>query len=270
MNTKKRESDILSVSGMLPFLSDKKTAGKIHIHPSLESTNKTAKELAAAGAAYGTVVMAECQSAGRGRRGRSFFSPPAHGIYMSFILRPSPRHRAYAPTLITLYAAVSVCGALESAAQKKPQIKWVNDIFLNGRKVCGILTEAVTDFESGGMRWAVVGIGVNFTAPESGFPEELRDTAGAVFSGEPSVTRNRLAAEIINRMADFENRFDGKETLGEYKKRLITLGKKVQISNSNETYEALAVDIDEAGRLIVKKDDGQIQPLSSGEVSIGR
>ncbi|MCL2815607.1 MAG: biotin--[acetyl-CoA-carboxylase] ligase [Oscillospiraceae bacterium] len=264
MSTKKREDDILSVSGMLPFLSDKKTAGKINIHISLESTNKTAKELAASGAKPGTVVIADCQSAGKGRYGRSFFSPPNRGIYMSFIVRP----RALSPTLVTLYAAVSVCRAIEEAAKKEPRIKWVNDIFLDGKKICGILTEAAADFQSGGIKRAVVGIGVNVTADESDFPEELKNIAGAVFQGEePAVTRNRLAAGIINHMADFEN-IDEKETLGEYKKRLFMLGKRVWVSNSNETYEALAVDIDETGRLIVKKDDGRILPLSSGEVTV--
>lgn len=250
--------DVLSLEGMIPFLSDKKTAEKIQIHACLESTNKTAKELAAAGAPHGTVIMADHQTAGKGRLGRSFFSPPMHGIYMSFIARPTEPM-----PLLTPYAAVAVCEAIESATEKKPQIKWVNDIFLNGKKICGILTEAAY------MQWAVVGIGINFDVAEADFPEHLRDIAGSVFfDGEPTTTRNRLAAEIINKMAGIENRFGKEETLGEYKKRLIMLGKKVTVADPFETYEALAMDIDEIGRLIVKKKDGKILSLSSGEIKI--
>ena len=261
------DNDILSVFGMLPFLSDKETADKIHIHASLESTNNTAKQLAISGAAHGTVVISDCQTAGKGRYGRSFFSLPGHGIYMSCILSPANRHWTSTPTLLTSYAAVSVCKAIEELTKKKPQIKWVNDIFLNGKKICGILTEAVTDFESGAIQWAVVGIGINFNAAKTDFPEELREIVGSVFSeGRPCVTRNRLTAEIINHMIAFEDQFDKKETLDEYKKRLMMLGKKITVTGSNETYEAVAIDVDDAGRLIVKKDSGEILALSAGEI----
>jgi BirA family biotin operon repressor/biotin-[acetyl-CoA-carboxylase] ligase len=269
MNTTEHDfsGGVLSADGMLPFLSDENTADKINIHASLESTNKTAKELAAAGAKHGTIIMAEKQTAGKGRYGRSFFSPPGHGIYMSVILCPEQRHGSSA--LLTLRAAVAVCKAIESLAAKKPQIKWVNDIFIDGKKVCGILTEAATDHQNGAMRWAVVGIGVNFDTPKTDYPEELRDIAGSVFSeGRPEITRNRLAAEIINHMTAAENQPGEKEILDEYKKRLIVLGKKVTVAGFDEKYEAAAVDIDDTGRLIVKKDNGEILALSSGEIQL--
>ena len=271
------DNDILSVEGMLPFLSDKKTADRINIYASLESTNTTAKEMAVAGAEHGTILIADYLSRARGRYERNFFTLPGHGVYMSVILRPS-RQQSYdtVPTLVTAYAAVSVCAAVEEVSGKMPQIKWVNDVFLEGKKICGILTEAVSDFESGGMQWIVVGIGVNFIEPADGFPENIRDIAGALFcrnsnEEKPMLTRNRLAAEIANRMLDFENKYERAPLLFEYKKRLMTIGKRVTVSglSGGETFEANAIDIDEMGRLIVEKEGGEIMSLSSGEVSLG-
>ena len=264
------DNDILSVQGMRPFLSDKKISDNINIYISLESTNKTAKELAISGAEHGTIIMADCQTTGKGRYNRNFFSPSGHGIYMSFILRPTQRHWITVPTLVTSYAAVSVCEAIETTTEKKPQIKWVNDIFINGKKVSGILTEAVTDYESGNIQWIVLGIGINFTTPAAGFPEDIKHSAGSVFSeGKPTITRNQLAAEITNRILNIENNCDSNTMLAEYKKRLMMIGKKVMVTGLHEPFEAMAVDIDETGRLIVKKDNGDVISLFSGEISIG-
>ena len=263
------DNDILSVQGMLLYLDDESFAENISLYPSLESTNKTAKELAIAGIEHSVVIMAGYQTAGRGRFSRSFFSPSGHGIYMSFILLPAQWQWLGAPTLVTSYAAVSVCEAIEASTGKKPQIKWVNDVFLHGKKICGILSEAVADYESGGTQWIVVGIGINFTTPDDGFPEEIKHTAGSVFSQEkPTITRNRLAAEIVNRMLRKNNIGDSKPVLAEYKKRLMMLGSRVVVSGQRESFEATAIDIDDTGRLIVKKDNGETLTLSSGEVSL--
>jgi len=264
------DNDILSVQGMLPFLFDKKISDKINIHSSLESTNKIAKELAISGAEHGTIIMADCQTVGKGRYNRKFFSPPGHGIYMSFILRLTQRHWTTVPTLVTSYAAVSVCEAIETTTEKKPQIKWVNDIFINDKKISGILTEAVTDYESGNIQWIVIGIGINFTMPTAGFPEKIKDIAGSVFSEDkPTITRNQLAAEITNRILNIENNCDSNTMLAEYKKRLMMIGKRVIVTGLHESFEAIAVDIDETGRLIVQKDNGDVISLLAGEISIG-
>ena len=229
------DSDILSVESILPFLHKKETAGKIHIYGSLESTNKTAKEMAICGAEHGTIIIADYQVAGKGRFNRSFFSPPGHGIYLSLILRPVQLHLLSYSTLITSYAAVSVCEAIETTTEKTPKIKWINDIYLNGKKICGILTEAVTNFETGSMQWIVVGIGINFTVPTGGFPHDIKYKADAVFSDSiPNITRNRLIAEIINRMLVFEeSQSDSKLILSKYRKRLMMLGEKVIINGQN-------------------------------------
>ena len=240
---------------------------EVFVYPSLESTNKTAKEMAIGGAAHGTIIIADYQTAGKGRYGRAFHSPAGHGIYMSLILHPS-QLCLDATGLLTHFAAVSVCEAIEAISDKKPKIKWVNDIFLGNKKICGILTEAVTDFESGNMQWIVVGIGINFSTPVADFPEELRKIAGAIFdSGDVSTTRNHLIAEIINRMMICKNQFDKKEVLEKYRKRLMMLGQSVLVTGAGKSYEATAMDIDDMGRLIVKKGTGETLPLSVGEIS---
>lgn len=189
----------------------------------LESTNVTAKEYAIEGAKHGTVIMAEQQTGGKGQHGRSFFSPPGHGIYMSIILHDSKWRFSFEnPTLITAHAAVSVCQAIEAAGiiGKTPQIKPVNDILLNGRKICGILTESRNNLE-----WVVVGIGVNFTTPESGFPAEISDIAGTLFNsgGTPTLSKEQLATQIIERVLSIEAKND-KTVLAEYNKRLSVPG----------------------------------------------
>lgn len=275
------DNDILSVEGILPFLEKKHS--QIIVHNTLESTNKTAKEMAISEAVHGTVIIANHQTAGKGRFGRPFFSPAGHGIYMSFILRPDALWLT-TPTLITAFAAVAVCEAIEIVCKCKnpPQIKWVNDIFLNGKKICGILTEAVTDFESSTIDWVVVGIGINFSTPNEGVPEALNDIAGAIFSGDsPTTTRNHLIGEVMNRMMTVckcensqsedeqsEAPDHERELLKKYKARLLMMGKKITVIESTQTYEAIAVDIDDIGRLVVKKNDGELAVLSSGEISV--
>ena len=264
-------NDILSEQGISPFLKNKENANRIHIYKSLESTNKTAKEMAIAGAEHGTIILTEGQTYGKGRYNRSFFSPPGQGIYLSFILHPSKSNWSDLPTLITAYAAVSVCQAIESTTVKSPQIKWVNDLFLEGKKICGILTEAVTDFESGRMQWVVLGIGINFVASKNTFPEELQETAGAIFFDQPAtIPRNRLIAEIINGIMAFDESQKREEVFAEYRKRLMMLGQKVVVKGFTGSFAATALDIDENGRLLVRKENGEIEALSAGEVSLSK
>lgn len=265
------DNDILSVQGMLPYLSPKNISEnipeRIFVHDVLESTNKTAKEMAVSGAEHGTVIVTDSQTAGKGRYGRAFHSPPGHGLYMSFILHPSKLCFS-TPTLITAFAAVSVCEAVEAVSDKNPQIKWVNDVFIDGKKICGILTEAVTDFESGNTQWIVVGIGVNLRISPAELPEDLKQVAGAVFEKDNlPITRNRLCSEIANRIIHPENHNE-KEMLEKYRQRMYMLGKKVLVTGTAETYEAVAVGIDDIGRLIVKRNNGELLSLSAGEIRI--
>ena len=272
-------TDILSPKGMEPYFREKVV---LHIYPSLDSTNNTAKSMS--NPAHGTVVMADYQTAGRGRHERSFFSPPGCGIYMSIILRPE-MFWLDDLALFTPMAAVAVCEAIEATTQKSPQIKWVNDVFLNGKKICGILTEAVvsTDGEdnstSSAVSHIVVGIGINFIVPSGGFPPEISQTAGALFDplfdryqhndnahfAIPSL-RVQLAAEVINRMLSPKNSTN--KILAEYKKRLLVLQRRVLVINPDSTYEATALDINAQCGLIVQKDNGEILTLTAGEISL--
>ena len=227
-------------------------------YPTLTSTNDTAKTFP--NPTHGTVIMTDIQTAGRGRYGRKFFSPPDCGIYMSVILLPQ---QIQEHNLITPMAAVAVCKAIEALTDKRPQIKWVNDVFLNERKICGILTEAMEDR-------IVIGIGINFAMPPCGFPTEIAATAGALFDQPPlSPTRQQLAKEIANCI--LHHCAPRNDVLCEYKKRLLVLGRRVSVisvANSDVLYEATATDIDENGGLIVQKDSGEIVTLTAGEVSL--
>ena len=263
------ENDIISIAGIKPFLSTKNQsfADKIQIYKSLESTNKTAKEMAVAGAPHGTVIISDRQTMGRGRYSRSFFSPSG-GLYMSIVLRPEVLHFEN-PTLVTGFAAVSVCEAIESISKKVPQIKWVNDIFIDGKKVCGILTEAVTDFESGGLDWVVIGIGINVHTRTEEFPNELQSVATSIYPDENiSGVRNKLSAEIINRILCFETTPNEAEIFEKYKKRLMILGKEITVIQNQTEYRATAIDVDSVGHLIVKNEKGEIITLFSGEIRI--
>jgi len=267
--------NVLSVSKISSFLSPEiKTflSGKIFLYESLESTNKTAKEMILSGAGHGTIVIADYQTAGKGRYGKSFHSPPGHGIYISFILDPS-FFSFSTPTLITAFAAVSVCEAIEVISDKSPQIKWVNDVFIGDKKICGILTESVIAPDASTALWMILGIGINFNTPISVFPEELRNSAGSIFINEkPQASRNHLTAELINRVFSVDYQYNEKKMLDIYKQKMFLIGKTVIISggitsNVNESYEAVAVDIDDTGCLIVRKSNNELVSLSSGEVS---
>ena len=190
------DSEVLSEQGVRLFLRNKSL--NLVVAQELESTNLTAKQMAAAGAPHGTLVVADSQTAGRGRRGRSFASPPGTGLYISMVLRSAlPMQSA---VLVTSAAAVAVCRAVERAAGKRLDIKWVNDLFYRGKKCCGILTEAAADVETGGVDYLVVGIGLNLLPPEGGWPEELAEIAASIFTPGEHVGRCRIAAAIADEL----------------------------------------------------------------------
>jgi BirA family biotin operon repressor/biotin-[acetyl-CoA-carboxylase] ligase len=244
---------------------------KISVYPSVDSTNTIAKQ--ATDAEHGTVIIADSQTAGKGRYGRDFFSPPGHGIYMSLILR-RPQIWLSAPTMVTSFTAVAVCEAIEKLCPgKTPKIKWVNDIFLNGKKICGISTEAATDFVTGEIDRIIVGIGINFTTPDN-IPSEFKNIIGAVYGENepPETTRNQLTAEILNNMAALDTQANQSEAklIENYKTRMLMLGEIITVTSTatNQSYQATALDIDNTGQLIIKKESGEIATLSSGEISI--
>lgn len=232
-----------------------------------DSTNRYLKELANAGVPEGTVIIAGRQSAGRGRLGRSFFSPEEKGIYMSILLRPEITLER--SVLITSMAAVAVARAMERIGGITAKIKWVNDIFINNKKTCGILTEAGINASEGTLDYAVLGIGINVGVME--FPEELREIATSV-SNECGfeVSKDVLIEEVLKELeAWYPTLWDG-GFLEESRKRSLLLGKEIRVVDETHPeggYPAKAVDINELGNLIIER-DGRLQILNSGEVSI--
>ena len=236
----------------------------IHLHDTLESTNQTAKQLALEGAAHGTLVLAGHQTAGRGRKGRVFESPAGKGVYLSLVLRVSvPASEALA---VTISAAVAVARAVKALCGLELGIKWVNDLYYQGKKVCGILTEAGTSVESGQLEWLVVGIGLNLTTSPADWPEELARTAGSLYPGGPApVSRAVLAGAIARELLSLCPAFD---CLDEYRARCFVPGHWVTVCTGAETYAAKALSIDDAGRLVVEREGGRQVSLQHGEVSI--
>ena len=221
----------------------------------VEETGSTNADLLADGSAgSGTVLIAGRQHSGRGRMSRAFASPEG-GLYMSVLydgIDPASALR------LTPKSAVAVALAVEAVSGRRTGIKWVNDVFIDGRKVCGILAEAVTQER---LR-VVLGIGVNVAEPQGGFPDALKDIAGAVFAQAPEHAREKLAAGILDALFD-----DALDVYGEYTRRSLVTGREVTVHRAGRAYQARALEIDREYRLVVEH-DGRREALNSGEVSI--
>ena len=235
----------------------------IHLYDRLESSNQTAKRLALSGASHGTLVLTNQQSAGRGRMGRKFESPAGQGIYLSLLLR-ADIPAADAQT-VTVSAAVAVCRAVKALCGLELSIKWVNDLYYHGKKVCGILTEAGTDLESGQLEWLVVGIGLNLTSTAADWPPELARKAGSLYPGGPApVSRAALAGAIARELLALCPDF---ACLDEYRARCFVPGHWVTVCAAHETYAARALSIDDEGRLVIQRENGRQEALRCGEVT---
>lgn len=229
------------------------------------STNTLVKDVASE-KNEGFLIVAGEQTAGRGRMGRSFFSPGDSGVYMSLLLKPQIKPED--AVQITTAAAVSVCRALERLGVSDSKIKWVNDIYINNKKVCGILTESSFNAQSGMLDFAVLGVGVNIYESKEGFPEEIKDIAGAVFSERKENLRNEFIANFISEFFGFYKELSAKKHLAEYKERSCVLGKAINIIQGKSIRSAKAIDIDENCNLVVELPDGATEKLYSGEISI--
>lgn len=193
-------TDFISKEGISLYLNNEYSKIDIYTYKLVSSTNDVAKTLALNGAKHGTVIISEEQSVGKGRLGRVFYSPANTGIYMSIILRPNLT--AMDSVLITTSASVAICNAIQKVTGIECQIKWINDIYLNNKKVGGILTEASTNFESGTIDYLILGIGLNFNKPKESFPKELETIASSLFSNNNgNINRNILCAETSKGIA---------------------------------------------------------------------
>ncbi len=233
------------------------------------STNTLLKAAAAAAAPEGSVLVSSEQSEGRGRFGRNFVSPES-GIYLSILLRPDMA--ASDAVSITAAAAVAVSRAIDRVAGCKTAIKWVNDILLDGKKVCGILTEGALSLETGRLDSAVLGIGINIAPPKDGWPEFISDTAGAVF---PSVAEavendayNRLCSELLDNFHDIYVKFPDRGFMNEYREKSLAVGRKINVIKGALSRPATALSIGDDASVLVRYDNGEEENLSSGEISI--
>jgi len=262
----KNKYNILSAEAVKKNLKTSSYGRNIIILNEVDSTNNYAKILASDGAEDGTTVISDYQTAGKGRMGRSFFSPKGTGLYMSIIIRPDID--MLSAQLITSCTAVAVAKAIEKLCDADVKIKWVNDLFLNERKICGILTEASMSFEEKKLDYAVIGIGINIkTSPE--LPEELK-TVITSLDEETSdeINRNILCAEILSNLENQISEIEKRNFIDEYRRRSFIFGKNVEIIQNNITKTGKAIDIDNNANLIVKLKDGSEITVNSGEARI--
>ena len=240
---------------------------EIHVIPETGSTNDDMKAMAAYGAPEGTVIVTDKQNTGKGRMGRSFFSPRS-GVYLSMLLRPASD--MVQALHFTVAAAVAVCRAVEKISGRKAEIKWVNDVYVDGRKVCGILAEG--SVSGGRPDWVVVGIGTNITSPEGGFPEEFASRAGALFEGEnaPRDISELYAAELIKELRRCLSLSQDTiaEVISEYRRRSLVIGRDIVAVTPSGEKPCRAIDITDAAELMVEYPDGRRGILYSGEVSL--
>ena len=274
-------SDLLTSDSIHGFCKEL-TKENIFCFKTVDSTNTIAKQIAAQKETSLALIVSETQTAGRGRIRRSFFSPNSSGIYMSLLIKPT--FDMSKSMLVTTAASVAICRGISSVLGINCKIKWVNDIYYNGRKVCGVLTEGITDFKSGQIEYIVIGIGINYSTPAQGFPEEIKNIAGSLLNQETqsgkesltssSISRNQLIGTIITELLGLLGHLNEADFLEEYRTKSLILGHQVVFSshiNGQLCYKSgKAVDIDTNGGLIVLLEDGNTMVINTGEVTLRR
>ena len=225
-----------------------------YLYDSIDSTNNEAKRLLGKSDTP-FFIVSESQTSGRGRMGRSFFSPESSGIYLSYAYKP--KGTVGDSIAVTSAAAVAVARAIRKTIGLECKIKWVNDIYSAGKKVCGILTEAVGNHN-------IVGIGINVSTKS--FPEDIKSIAGSV--GNEQTNRNILIASVINNLQKLINELPQRTFLEEYRRLSLVIGERITYTKNGVKCDGVAIDVDENGFLTVKKDDGTEEILSSGEISL--
>jgi len=253
----------------------------------IDSTNTYAKRLLAecgnlrqpdgqlteAGQKYHkSIYIAECQTAGRGRLGRTFYSPEKTGIYLTVIY--APLGGITQPALLTAFSAVAACRVLSRLYKIEPKIKWINDIYTNGKKISGILTEGSTNFETGQIESAVIGIGINIANNPDIFPPEVAAVAGSITGNDKEqsqITRSQLSAQVAGEILTILEE-EPVKVMQEYKNLSFMIGQTVEvhpvIGDDMSVYSAKVIDIDNNAGLVVETADGTVKSLNSGEVSL--
>lgn len=265
--------DILSKGSITALLPDDKSDA-VYVYDSVDSTNNVLKDLSSGGAPTGTVVIADCQTGGKGRRGRSFTSPSGAGIYLSYLLRPGAGFDKISD--LTSWTAVAVADAIKNAYGLDSQIKWVNDLLMNRKKISGILTEVSVEGESGYIDTCIIGIGVNVNESLKDFPSEISEIATSISieNGGKKFFRARLAAEIIKSMDKLSSDWPDESSyyLERYRGINVTAGSKITayslMAESGNGRMGTALAINDDFSLKVEFADGSVSDLKSGEVSV--
>lgn len=240
----------------------------LYWYSSIHSTNTQAKELARQGAPHGTVLIAQEQTKGRGRLGRSFHSPEGLGIYLSVILRPNCK--ADKLMHLTCAAAVAMCNAVEQLCGIRPGVKWINDLVLEGKKLGGILTELSIDPKTGLAEYAIIGIGINCLHKKEDFPEPLQSIATSLFMAGLDTEPELLAAAMITALVQMDRSLLTNQAaiMAQYRRDCITIGKDIAVHRADTVKPGKALDVDRDGALIVAFSDGTVGAVNSGEVSV--
>ncbi len=259
--------DILSKSEIASRLQTSWAGREIRFYEEISSTNIEAKKLAEEGEPHGTLVVADKQNAGRGRRGKTWESPAGSSVYMTILLRPEfPPDKA---SMLTLLMALSVRNAVADVSGMEVQIKWPNDIVLHGKKICGILTEMSAELDY--IHYVVIGVGINVN--QKTFPEEIHVTATSLFmESEKKYVRAALIERSMYYFEQYYDQFLEIQNLegiwSEYNKYLINIEKRVRVLDPKGEFEGIAVGINNLGELLVKKDDNEVTEVYAGEVSV--
>ena len=264
--------DGLTVGAVMSYLGQERMQ-TVQVLQTTDSTNRRVQELAMNGAPDGMIVVANEQTAGRGRLGRTFHSPKDTGIYFSVLLRPTCEPSEIVQ--ITTWTAVAIARAVERTTGMRPDIKWVNDLMMGGRKICGILTEMSVESETGTIQYVVAGIGVNVNQEISDYPEELRGIAGSIAMavGHP-VRRARLTACMIEEMDNLRRDWPSgrADYLRAYREMCISTGREVLVTDARHTGEfakhGFCEAVNDDFSLRIRYDDGSYENVSSGEVSV--
>lgn len=249
------------------YLKTEKYGQNLIILDETDSTNNYAKKLAQEGTPHGTVVAADCQNAGKGRLGRTFVSPKGTGLYVSLVL--TENISISSAQLITACAAVAAAEAVEELCSCDIKIKWVNDLFLNDKKLCGILTEASMSFESNQLDYVIIGIGINVNSLNGKIPEELNEIVTSIEDEtHEKISRNQLCAVLLEKLEKRLNELDSKAFLDEYRKRSMIIGRMVTVEDRNGSHIGKAVAIADDAGLTIEYENGEIKTINSGEARI--
>jgi len=259
--------DVLTEVELGSLFENEFFGNKIYFYNEIDSTNNEAKKKAEDGATQGTLVITEFQNSGRGRRGKKWLSPSGSGIWMSFVLKPAIH--PYGASMITLVAALSVVGALKNIKGLECNIKWPNDIVVNGKKICGILTEMSSELDA--VNYVIIGIGININITE--FDEQIKDIASSVFLETGlMIKRSQVVADFAKYFEKYYSIFmqtqDMSGLIEKYNGLLVNVGREVKINNINNQFIGNAIGINEKGELLVKKKDGSVEKVIAGEVSV--